>query len=1081
MREAPLIAPGRTRMALLLQIAILAALYFAAARVSLVLLALHGLSPPLWCPAGIGLAGLLLLGVRAWPAIAVGAFFTNLDAVSASGAALIAVGNTLGAALPAWLLRRRSGGPPSLEKMGDVLRLLGYGAIAGPALSALVGLIGLRTGASHSQVADLILVFTWFIGCAAGVAVITPLLLAWAGPPPSRAAPGRWPELVGLLAGLLLASVLTSLVTPLYALLAFPLLTWAALRFGSRGATLGIVAIFGLNSLAVLAGHAPLPGTMVLSLRLFYTAVHLSYAATGLLLAASAAERHQARQVERAIEDAYRALIAASPLAIIGLDLKARVTVWSNAAEKLFGYRAEEVLGQPLPVVPAGREAEIRSLMEHGEQSLSGIETVRRHKDGRELNVLLNTWPLYDGAGRLNGTMSAHQDISERKRAQQLQEATYRISHAALTAADPGQLYAAIHRIVSELMPARNLYIALFDAATDTISFPYWMDEKDPRPDPRRARKGLTEYVIRSGRPFRDRSSSIGSLVATGEVESLGSAATDWLGVPLVVAGRPVGVLAVQSYDEGVRYSDREQAILEFVSSQVAMAIERKRAEDTLRASEEELRALFAAMRDAIFVLDREGRYRKVAPTNPELYVPIDHLVGQRLHDIFPQHQADRFLEAVVQTLDSGRPTVMEYALRLNGEEVWFTATASPVDRDTVIWVARSINEQRKAEEALRRSEDQLRQATKMEAVGRLAGGVAHDFNNLLTSVLGHADLALGRLSPGDPLYDDLLEIKSAGARAAGLTHQLLAFSRKQVLEPRVVDLNSIVSGIAKMLRRTIGEDVELVTRLAPHLGPVRADPVQMEQVLLNLAVNARDAMPEGGRLTIETMNVRLPAGPAVRMRVEDTGVGMSEEVRAHLFEPFFTTKEVGKGTGLGLATAYGIVQQSGGSIAVTSEAGRGTTFEIDLPEVMGEPAVPVPQAPRGDIRGTETVLLVEDEEAVRNLTRRVLKHNGYHVLSAPNGETALEMSRMHVGKIHLLLTDVVMPGMSGPRLAEVLLGEREGLRCIFMSGYAATALEQKVLLRRDTAFLQKPFTTEQLVRRVRETLDAREKAWGGV
>jgi CheY-like chemotaxis protein len=350
---------------------------------------------------------------------------------------------------------------------------------------------------------------------------------------------------------------------------------------------------------------------------------------------------------------------------------------------------------------------------------------------------------------------------------------------------------------------------------------------------------------------------------------------------------------------------------------------------------------------------------------------------------------------------------------------------------------------------------------------------VAHDFNNLLTSVLGHADLALGRLDQTDPLHDDLLEIKSAGARAAALTQQLLAFSRKQVLEPRVVDLNAIVSGIAKMLRRTIGEDIELVTRLSPDLGAVRADPVQMEQVILNLAVNARDAMPTGGRLTIETTNVRVPAGPLVRVRVHDTGVGMSEEVRTHLFEPFFTTKDVGKGTGLGLATAYGIVEQSGGTISVASAPGEGSTFLIDLPQVRERPS-PVEREP--DTRpggGTETILLVEDEDAVRNLTRRVLEHHGYRVLSAPSGEAALEVSRLHTGPLHLLLTDVVMPGMSGPRLAEVMLAERRDMRLIFMSGYAATTLEQKILLDPESAFLQKPFTTEQLTRRIREVLDS--------
>src|SRR5690606_11212959 len=271
---------------------------------------------------------------------------------------------------------------------------------------------------------------------------------------------------------------------------------------------------------------------------------------------------------------------------------------------------------------------------------------------------------------------------------------------------------------------------------------------------------------------------------------------------------------------------------------------------------------------------------------------------------------------------------------------------------------------------------------------------------------------------------------------------------------------NVVVSGISRMLRRTIGEDVILVTRLAPDLGQVRADPVQMEQVLLNLAVNARDAMPDGGKLTIETRNVMLPGGPGVRLRVQDTGVGMTEEVRRRLFEPFFTTKEVGKGTGLGLATAYGVVQQSGGSISVTSAPGEGTTFEIDLPQVREEDPVPAAAPAGAGGGGSETVLLVEDEEAVRNLTRRVLEQHGYTVLSAPNGETALELARINDSVIHIMLTDVVMPGLSGPRLAEILMAERPGLRCLFMSGYAASALGSRHLPHVERSFRQKYFPT---------------------
>ncbi|HXI19865.1 MAG TPA: PAS domain S-box protein, partial [Gemmatimonadales bacterium] len=602
-----------------------------------------------------------------------------------------------------------------------------------------------------------------------------------------------------------------------------------------------------------------------------------------------------------------------------------------------------------LPNVPPELQGEFQRQLAHQADAVSDHETVRRRKDGTELEVSLTTWPLYDDGGRLIGVMGAQQDITERKRSERLQRATYRISQAALASPDLNQLFAAIHAIVSELMPARNLYLAVYDPASDTISFPYWVDELDPRPEPRRARKGLTEYVIRTGRPLRDRPAFIGSLVARGEVESFGSNSTDWLGVPLKVAGRAFGVLAVQSYDPGVRYSEREETILEFVSSQVAMAVDRKQAEAALRQSEERFRVVASTTNDALWEWDARRERDWMSDSVQQIlgYSPTEFRIGRAAgwEALVHPEDHDRVVHGLRGAVEGNATSWRaEYRIRRRDGTHAYVFDRARILRDAgdgtvrVLGAMMDVSERREAEEALQRSEEQLRQAMKMEAVGRLAGGVAHDFNNLLTSVLGHADLALAALSLSDPLREDLLEIRSAGTRAAGLTQQLLAFSRKQVLEPRVVDLNAVVSGLARMLRRTIGEDIALVTRLAPDLNPVRADPVQMEQVLLNLAVNARDAMPDGGRLTIETRNVLLPSGPAARVTVEDTGVGMSEDVRTHLFEPFFTTKEIGKGTGLGLATVYGIVQQSGGSIAVTSTPGQGTTFVVDLPHAVGAP-----------------------------------------------------------------------------------------------------------------------------------------------
>jgi signal transduction histidine kinase len=400
----------------------------------------------------------------------------------------------------------------------------------------------------------------------------------------------------------------------------------------------------------------------------------------------------------------------------------------------------------------------------------------------------------------------------------------------------------------------------------------------------------------------------------------------------------------------------------------------------------------------------------------------------------------------------------------------------------------RAATDLRRAMAQQRRLEEQLIQSQKMEGIGRLAGGVAHDFNNLLTAILGYAELMESQLED-EGLRSELREIRLAGERAAALTRQLLAFSRRQVLQPRTLDLNIVVSDVEKMLARLIGEDVTLVTRLEPALGSVKADPGQIEQVIMNLAVNARDAMPEGGTLTFETANAMLDAdfvavhsgalpGAYVVLTVTDTGTGMTDEVRGHAFEPFFTTKEKGKGTGLGLATAYGIVKQSGGYITVDSEAGRGTTFRIYLPRVEGTAAV----TERTTISsllpvGTETILLVEDEAGVRRLSLTVLETQGYIVLEAASGDIALQVARSETGPIHLIVTDVVMPGMNGRELWERLKVLRPDSRVLFMSGYTDDAIARHGVLEPGIAFLQKPFTPFSLAQKVREVLDAAPRA----
>jgi nitrogen-specific signal transduction histidine kinase len=394
------------------------------------------------------------------------------------------------------------------------------------------------------------------------------------------------------------------------------------------------------------------------------------------------------------------------------------------------------------------------------------------------------------------------------------------------------------------------------------------------------------------------------------------------------------------------------------------------------------------------------------------------------------------------------------------------------------------ITERKRAEEKMVSLQEQLRQSQKMEAVGRLAGGIAHDFNNLLTVIHGHCEISLLQLQGNNPLREDIVEIKKAADRAANLTRQLLAFSRRQIMEMKVIDLNALVRELEKMVRRVMGEDIELVTVLDQSLGKIKMDPGQMEQVILNLVINARDAMPSGGKFILETTNVHLDEeyarthmsvepGHFVMLSVTDTGSGMSPQVKERLFEPFFTTKEKGKGTGLGLSTVYGIMKQSGGNIWVYSEPGRGTNFRIYMPRVDLEADS---LSHRDDtvsmLYGNETILLAEDEPSVRGLAARVLRNQGYKILEAVNGSEALQIANKHKEQIHLLLTDIVMPQIGGKELYDQLKPLRPNLKVLFTSGYTENAIVHQGELPPGVAFLQKPFSPIFLTHKVREILD---------
>jgi two-component system cell cycle sensor histidine kinase/response regulator CckA len=509
----------------------------------------------------------------------------------------------------------------------------------------------------------------------------------------------------------------------------------------------------------------------------------------------------------------------------------------------------------------------------------------------------------------------------------------------------------------------------------------------------------------------------------------------------------------------------------------------RRTAEQALRTSESRYRALFDENPMPMWAYD--ARTLKIVTANQaaaEQYgFTTSELVSMTLTDVQAPEEADKVWEAVKAT-PLGRQYVGTWKhRRKDGRLLDVDVHLNDVEFEghpLRLAVLHDVTEQRRLEE-------QFRQAQRMEAIGRLAGGVAHDFNNLLTVIGGYGELLLADLPTGTPAREAVGEMVAAGVRASALTRQLLAFSRKQVLEPRVLDLNSIVANVDKMLRRLIGEDIDFITVFGPDLGRVRADPGQIEQVLMNLAVNARDAMPKGGKLTIETCNVDLDAayarqhvnvrpGPYVMLAVSDTGTGMDEATIARIFEPFFTTKEQGKGTGLGLSTVYGIVQQSGGTISVDSIPGRGTSFKIYLPrtEYQSEPERIGMPSGQFVVSGRETVLLIEDEPAVRRLARDILAGKGYTVLEGTDTEEALRLAREHPGPIHLIVTDVVMPGMSGPDLITHARALLPSVKVLFMSGYSDEAVTHHGILEQGAAFLAKPFTAASLLNKVIEVLN---------
>jgi two-component system cell cycle sensor histidine kinase/response regulator CckA len=796
-------------------------------------------------------------------------------------------------------------------------------------------------------------------------------------------------------------------------------------------------------------------------------------------------ERRRAEQAQREAEERFRSLFENATEGIFQSTTDGQYLSVNPALARMCGFASpSEMISR---VEDLGREVyadpNVRTVFKHLIEkygSVKDFEYEVRRRDGAKIWISENAHVVRNPDGEILSYEGTIEDITARKRAELERQVTFEIIHAVNVTDNLDDLLRLIHIALKKVLYAENCFIALYEPTTGMFHFPFFVDQFDQAPPPQRVGKSCTAHVYRTGQAMLIPQRTFDLLAEEGKVELVGTPSPSWLGVPLRTPAATIGVLVVQHYEDENAYTERDQEFLGSVGGQIALAIERKRSEEKVRESEARLRVLVEQLPAVLWTVDRSLMFTSALGAGfARLKIKPDELVGMSLLDYFETADQTFLPIAAHRRAVAGEPMTFHVEWKSGS----YACHVEPL-RDSdgqvsgAICMSLDITDRKQLEE-------QLRQAQKMEAVGRLAGGIAHDFNNLLMVIQGYSDLLVERLPDGDPLRRNAEQIQMASQRASSLTRQLLAFSRKQMLAPKILNVQSVVAEMEKILRRLIGEDVQLETSSAPDLGLIKADRSQIEQVILNLAVNARDAMPQGGRLTIETANVELDAsyshppavlspGRYVMLAVTDNGCGMDAETQAHVFEPFFTTKEKGKGTGLGLATVYGVVKQSGGYVWVYSEPGRGTSFKIYLPRIE-ETAVPAGRDGKSETqipeRGSETILLVEDEKGVRELAREYLASSGYTVIEAEDGHTALELAAMHVGPIHLLLTDVVMPGISGRELAERVSQIRPGIKIIYMSGYTDQAVVHHGILRNDAVLLQKPFTLMTLAGKLREML----------
>ncbi len=748
--------------------------------------------------------------------------------------------------------------------------------------------------------------------------------------------------------------------------------------------------------------------------------------------------------------------------AVVVLDKDQRILCWNRAAEDLSGRWAQDVLGRIADDgglhfwINFADEAAANAALSRGGEWCGERPLVA--PDGRQLYVETTLSVMKDGGGKPVGTIAIVRDVTQRRQDRKQHEITEKRLRGALKVGGMGYLDWDLK--TNDILwsdETYRIYGVKQGPKTPTIESTMRM----VHPEDFEFVKSHLEAVVKGEAEYNIEHRMIRPDGRVITVHAMGEVTRDDKGNPLRMLGTVLDIT------------------------------ERKRVEEERRRSHEFLHKVLASLDEAVLVVDQDTRIIIECNETAERMFGFSRreLLGGTTRMLHVNEEAfEQFLVIMMTSVGTTGCFRTEFRMkRRNGEEFPAEFFIRPIHYDVrsniFLGVVRDLSERLHAEEERARLQSQLQQAQKMEAIGQLAGGVAHDFNNLLTVINGYASVMQARLSPSDPLHEDVAEILQAGQRAASLTQQLLAFSRKQIVQPRALDLNQIVAEDEHMLQRLIGEQIKLRVNLAAGQVSVLADPGQIQQVIINLMVNARDAVAGGGVVAIETGNVELKEnevastgwvkpGPFGMLTISDSGAGMDADTKARIFEPFFTTKELGRGTGLGLSTVYGIVQQSNGAIVVESEPGRGTTFKIYLPAAEGTiEEIPAAEIRSEALRGTETILLVEDEREVRKLTYSTLKQYGYRVLEAANAGEAFLICEQAAEPIALMIADVVMPGMTGWQLAQRLNKMRPEMKVIYISGYAHEELTHRGALQDGVHFVQKPFDPQSLVAKVREIL----------